>query len=122
MRTRIYWGIASANGLESFIREVTTGTRVFDEMIFNKSEIDEVQKKKNSAYQTAYWNRHRHSVFYQVEIGATDSEEIEEIMESDPEEALRQLKSRAIKVNIMDTPGSRKSWDLIPNPDLDPYS
>lgn len=122
MRTATYWGLASAHGLESFVREITSRYKGFDEIVIGKEDIEEVQKQKDMAYRSAYWNRHRHSVFYQAEVNPVDGKEIEAIMEEDPEEALRQLKSRAIKILIMDTPGSKKSWDLIPNKDLDPYS
>jgi hypothetical protein len=36
--------------------------------------------------------------------------------------ALLKLKSDATSIKLAKSPGAEKSWNLIPNPDLDPYS
>jgi uncharacterized membrane protein YkoI len=114
-----YWGIASANGIESFIFQ-GTGKSSFDEMFLDRKEED-IKKEKESAYQTVYWNRHRHTVLYEVEIEVKDAREIEYVLENDPAEALILLKEKAKKIAIAKMPGSEKSWNLIPNPNLSPF-
>jgi len=116
-----YWGIASANGLESFIYEVSTGHSGFDEMFLDK-KTDDIKKEKEAAYQTVYWNRHRHSVLFEVEIDLKDGKYIDSLKGTDPEQALIELKQKAKKIAIAKMPGAEKSWNLIPNPNLDPHS
>ena len=83
-----YWGIASAHGLESFIYEVSTGHSGFDEMFLGKKSDEEIKKEKEGAYQSVYWNRHRHSVLFEVEIDATAGKEIQKLKDEDPAEVV----------------------------------
>ena len=115
-----YWGIASAQGLESFIYEPSTGHSGFDEMFLDK-KTEDLQKAKEGAYQAVYWNRHRHSVLYEVEMDLAAGKEIQKLADEDPVEALIMLKEKAKKIYIAKMSGSEKSWNLIPDPNLDPY-
>jgi len=116
-----YWGIASAHGLESFIYEPSTGHSGFDEMFLDK-KTEDIQKAKEGAYQAVYWNRHRHSVLFEVEIDLKEAKYIDSLKDTDPEQALIELKQKAKKISIAKMPGAEKSWNLIPNPNLDPHS
>lgn len=115
-----YWGTASAHGLETFIYDPSTGYSGFDEMFLGK-KTEDLQKAKEGAYQAVYWNRHRHSVFYEVEIDPVAGKEIRKLKDEDPVKALIMLKEKAKKVYIAKMTGSEKSWNLIPDPNLDPY-
>ena len=115
-----YWGIASAHGLETFIYEPSTGHSGFDEMFLDK-KTEDLQKDKERAYQSVYWNRHRHSVFYEVEMDPTAGKEIQNLQNEDQIKALIMLKEKAKKIYIAKMSGSEKSWNLIPDPNLDPY-
>jgi len=117
-----YWGIASGNGLESFIYEPTTGFSGFDQLVHGEDIKPKSDESKKMAHQTVYWNRHRHSVLYEADIERADAKEIEKLLETDPFEALIVLKKKAKKIMIADMAGSKKSWDLIPNKNLDPFS
>ena len=117
-----YWGIASSNGLESFMFEPTTGSSGLDQLIHGEDIKPNTDAEKQAAFQTVYWNRHRHSVLYEAIIDAKDAAEIKSVMDNDPSAALLMLKDKAKKIMIAKMTGSEKSWDLIPNPDLDPHS
>lgn len=120
-----YWGIASSNGLESFMFEPTTGSSGLDQLIHGEDTQNvqtNIEEEKKAAFQSVYWNRHRHSVLYEAIIDAKDAAEIRSVMNNDPSAALLMLKDKAKKIMIAQMRGNEKSWDLIPNPDLDPHS
>ena len=117
-----YWGIASGNGLESFIYEPSTGHSGFDQLVHGEDIKPKSDEAKKMAHQTVFWNRHRHSVLYEATLDIADAKQIQSLMETDPFEALILLKEKAKKIMIADMPGAKKSWELIPNKNLDPYS
>jgi len=109
-----FYGIADAHGLESF-RPVT-----FD-MSTEGFNID--PRELSMMLMRANANRHRHSVVYQVDLTPAQGKEIEAMMDAgEYSEALVELKEVAKTISLAKSPGAEKSWRLIPNPDLDPYS
>ena len=109
-----YYGIASANGIESFLPVLYRG----------ESEGFSADPRELSLMAlTVNANRQRHSVLYMVDVNREDANEIEELIsQGDATEALTLLKERAKTINIMQSPGAEKSWNLIPNTDLDPFN
>jgi hypothetical protein len=104
-----YFGIADAHGIESFIKGDPTdpehSTRL---MILNLR---------------AGANRQRHAVVYIVDISESTAQDVEDLLEEkDYEGALVRLKMSVESLQLTNLPGAEKSWRLIPNSDLDPYS
>ena len=130
MQTRTYYGLASANGIESFLLNTYTfgrGQR-FATMIAGGDEKEaesmnkEYQTQLNGMYMAAQANAHRRTVVYEAEIPKEAAEIIEDMMKSGLHvEALNILKSSATKIGILRTPNAKKFWEQIPNPELDPF-
>lgn len=101
----MYWiGLADCYGIESFIPEKEAKERLF------------LLKVRAMA------NRHRHAVVYRVEPSKEKAKKIEKLLkEGKYEEALHILKAIP-DIEIMKERGMAKSWGLIPNKDLDPYT
>lgn len=109
-----FYGLADAHGLESFQPVVySMSTESFN---IDPRELSMMMLRANA-------NRHRHSVVYQVDISAEVAKEVDDLMaDGEHAEALIILKEKAKTVSLAKSPGAEKSWGLIPNPDLDPYS
>lgn len=104
-----YFGIADAHGIESFIQ----GDPTDPEHSRNVMILD----------LRAGANRHRHAIVFIVDI----SEETASSIQADLDdglfiEALDNLKGSVETLQLTNLPGAEKSWRMIPNPDLDPYS
>jgi hypothetical protein len=104
-----YFGIADAHGIESFIKGDPTD--------INHSVQAMVLDLRAGA------NRHRHAVVYIADL----SEESAALIQADLDdglfpESLDNLKGEALSISLTNLPGAEKSWILIPNSDLDPYS
>ena len=103
-KTNTYVGVADAHGIESWNRIEDTSSR----------DRAMRQIRVNA-------NRQRHAVYYEADVSAERAAEIEEMLEkSQWETALLHLKEHADE--LRGVKGQDKSWSLIPNPDLDPYS
>ena len=104
-----YFGIADAHGIESFVKgEPTDPEHSHTAMILHLR---------------AGANRHRHAVVFVVDLSEEDAESIEaDLADGLYLEALDNLKGSVKTVQLSKLPGAEKSWGLIPNPDLDPYS
>jgi hypothetical protein len=71
----------------------------------------------------AQYNRHRHAVVFLAEVSEDVADEVLSLIdEGEYEEALVALKEGADSISLARMPGAEKSWNMIPNPDLDPYS
>ena len=104
-----YFGIADAHGIESFIQGDPTD--------INHSVQAMVLDLRAGA------NRHRHAVVFIVDIPESTAQDIEDLLEEkDYIEALVRLKMSVKFLQLTNLPGAEKSWRMIPNPDLDPYS
>lgn len=109
-----YYGIADAHGLESF-RPVTFNTEI-EGFEVDPRELGMMVLRANA-------NRHRHAVVYQAELPIPVCREINALLKDGKyDEALAKLKSDSTEVKLARSPGAEKSWGLIPNPDLDPFS
>ena len=78
----------------------------------------------NGMSMAAQANAHRRSVAFRVRVTPELGEEIEELINRDPVEALLLLKAEAKEIAIVASPSmsiSKKFWGDIPNPSLDPY-
>ena len=104
-----YFGIADAHGIESFI------------------EGDPNDNKNSQTammlHMRAGANRQRHAVVYVVDIPEIVAQDIDELLsEANYIDALVRLKMSVKDLVLTRLPGAEKSWKMIPNPDLDPYS
>ena len=99
-----YVGIADCHGLESL--HYKDDTTPFD---------------RNCRVIRADANRQRHAVYFEADLDKPALKMInKQIEESKFIVALSLLKAMALEIR---SPGNHsKSWELIPNPDLDPYS
>ena len=112
-----YFGIADCYGLESFIPTVNFA-------------LEKLQGKHSTYNSTvnmlslrAQANRHRHAVIYRVKLNSLEAKKIQILMDQyQYKEALIKLKKLAKEVEIGKSMGMPKSWKMIPNDDLDPYS
>jgi hypothetical protein len=109
-----FYGIADSKGLESFIPEMfNPDTQHFET---NNRDLSIMGLRANA-------NRHRHAVVYQAELDGDGIKEVRALLkEGDYPGALLKLKEVAQSISLMRSPGAEKSWNLIPNPDLDPFS
>ena len=104
-----YFGIADAHGIESFIK----GDPTDPEHSMNAMMLD----------LRAGANRQRHAVVYIVDLSESTAHDIEDLLEEkDYEGALVRLKMSVESLQLTNLIGAEKSWRLIPNSDLDPYS
>lgn len=110
-----FYGIADAHGIESF-RPVEYSVET-DGLQVDPRELSIMILRANA-------NRQRHAVVYQVDLSVDDAREIDELIDGgDYMDALIEIKNRAKSVALAKTiPGAEKSWRMIPNPDLDPFS
>lgn len=109
-----FYGIADAHGLESF-NPVTYEGEVEGFQIPN-NELSILGHRANA-------NRHRHAVVYNVDVTVETAKKVLALMKKgEYAKALEVVKEENLEVSLMRMPGSEKSWKLIPNPDLDPYS
>lgn len=109
-----YYGIASANGIESFLPVLFRGES--EGFTADPRELSLMALTVNA-------NRQRHSVLYMADLNIEDVREIKNLIDKgDADEALIMLKEKAKSINIMQSPGAEKSWNLIPNTDLDPFN
>jgi hypothetical protein len=113
-----FYGIADCKGLEAFIPVVPK----FDGG-WVSANIDDYKKEMGVMVLRAQYNRHRHAVVFLAEVSEEVADEVLSLIdEGEYEEALVALKGGADSVSLARMPGAEKSWNMIPNPDLDPYS
>jgi len=99
-----YVGLADCHGIESFIPEAEAETGLF------------------GLKMRAMANRQRHAVVYRADVPDDVAKTINKLLRKCKyEEALNVLKA-VPNVEIMKEAGMAKSWRMIPNPSLDPFS
>ena len=106
MSEQKYYGIADARGVESFIPYSKRAKDTFPYIM------------------RANLNRHRHAVYYLVTIDTVDANIVNALIDTEEyEKALKIIKKRAITIGFPEEHSKqyKNSWDLIPNPKLDPY-
>lgn len=110
-----FYGIADAHGLESF--QPVTFNAQSETLQIDPRELGFMSLRANA-------NRHRHAVVYQAELTPAAAREIQDLLdEGEYLGALLKLKESATSIALARGTGhnSEKSWNMIPNPDLDPY-
>lgn len=113
-----FYGIADAKGLESFLPVVP---KVQGGWV--SANIDDYRKEMALMVLRANANRARHAVVFLAEVSIEVADEISGMLDDgEYEEALIYLKENADSISLARSPGAEKSWNLIPNPDLDPFS
>lgn len=115
-----YVGLADCLGLESFIP-------VAEKILEAELEGQNGQKSVNATAAMlavrARANRHRHAVNFRVEVDDADAAAVKWLLDGERRaDALIKLKKCAKNVEVGKQPGMKKSWRLIPNKNLDPYS
>lgn len=96
-------GIADAHGIESFLTAREEGSSIF--------------------LLRAQANRHRHAVFYVALLAQDAADKInEQLKRQEYELALKTLKSNTISVQFPQQHNAEKSWRMIPNSGLNPWS
>ena len=101
-----YYGIADAHGIESFMTE------------------KELKESKFPFVMRADLNRQRHAVFYCAEMYKKDAESIHKLIKQG--KYISALETMKCKNHAFGFPKDHEeqygnSWDLIPNPKLDPW-
>jgi len=131
---KVYHGLASSNGIESFLLDETStvnqstelGSR-FGDIIFgheeNETMTDANKQMLGMMVMTARANPQRQNVVYRATVTPELAEVIEDMMSTGQQvAALRLLKAGAEEIALAKMPGAERMWKLIPNPDLDPFS
>ena len=108
----IAYGIADAHGIEA---------------VAFAQDLESAKQDKNIGLMMlrVLANRHRHAVIFLVEVTPEAAKQIDDLVkESKFIEALKLLKASAKQTWFPDQYANQfsKSWELIPNPDLDPWS
>jgi len=121
-----YIGLADCNGLSSFIPEISQGMgKRFNKIIFGDKSEDEQKKLQamlHGMYMSAQANPQRWTVAYQAKVTPEVADEINELMkEGEIVDALITLKTKASEIGLLGTPNSKKFWERIPDPSLDPF-
>jgi hypothetical protein len=109
-----FYGIADAHGIESF--NITRFNGDIGGFEVDPRELSMMVLRANA-------NRHRHAVVYQAEVPMDKAKEILQLVNGgEYSDALLKLKEIATDIKLAKSPGAEKSWGMIPNSDLDPFS
>jgi hypothetical protein len=123
-REQCYYGIASANGLESWIFDPNQGIGALLLRLDAQTQ-DGAQFSQTIAQMvmSACANPQRWSVVFRAKVTAEVSEEIQSLMdEGEHEQALIVLKDRANEIALASgVPGAKRMWEKIPNLEIDPF-
>lgn len=129
-----WWvGLADCHGIESFIKEPDMSEsddldRLADLGLADTGLGD--AKRKGWSQQVgmlkmrAAANSQRHAIVYRVKLTKQDADKVEDLLANGKYvDSLEYVKEVAIEVQLAKAGGLniQKSWNLIPNPDLDPY-
>ena len=101
-----YYGLADAHGIETF---EPYSNKTTDKFPYNMR---------------AQLNRQRHALYFEIEIEKVDANIVKALLEKkDFIGAFKFIKKRAVIIGFPenDRLAYEKSWELIPNPKLDPY-
>lgn len=113
-------GIADCLGLESLI---SLPEKVLEAELAEQNGQATVDSLMNMLSVRAQANRQRHAVNFRVEVDEADAVAVKWLLDASRRpEALIKLKKCAKNVEVGKHLGMKKSWRLIPNPDLNPFS
>lgn len=119
-----YYGLADANGLESFQEDIDP---MAAEVFFSPEEVKKVKNYQFAMALRAQANQQRHAVVFRALVEDKDGDAIDALVKAGKVvEGLIMLKEKAKSV-LFATHGTtlaatKKNWKLIPNSDLDPYN
>ena len=114
----LYVGIADAHGLESFI---SLPERMLEAELAGENGQRSVNGTIGVLSLRAQANRQRHAVIFRVEVDEAEASVIKSLLDAGKgRKALIKLKKCARKVEV--GKDMQRSWAMIPNDDLDPYS
>lgn len=103
IKTITVFGIADCYGIESMLEKNDK----------NEKEIGLLNIRAMS-------NRHRHAVLYEADLTEDVYADLNSLLKAGEfTDALQHLKTHAVEIRSV--PSQKKSWDLIPNPKLDPW-
>lgn len=123
----VYYGMASANGLESFILDETYGKSTLFNKILHGADAQNVSDRMSGMVSgmvmAARANPHRWSVVFRAKVSPEVADEVKELLDGgDNVGALITLKNRATEIALAQgVPGAKGMWGKIPNPDIDPF-
>jgi len=105
------YGIADCHGIDSWLP-------------VKKDKTDkDMQNNVSMMMMRVDANRQRHSVVYIARLLEYDFKKFTGYCENSPKEALECLKQRNLgEIKLLASGNAEKSWGLIPNDELDPYS
>ena len=118
-----FYGLADCHGVESFVHEVSPIAR---ELFFAPEESEDVIAGQYAMCLRAHANPQRHAVAYRVKMEESKSIEVQEMLKKTQYvEALRFIKENMEELQLgtqyTTKKAAEKNWNMIPNPDLDPY-
>ena len=118
-----YYGLADCHGVESFVVEVDS---VIHSMFLGDGSEQKVRAEQFGLSMRAHANAQRHAVVYRVLIPLDVAELIEkDIAAGKYLDALIKIKANAKETQLgtyaTTKSAAEKNWNMIPNPDLDPY-
>lgn len=118
-----FYGLADCHGVESFVHEVSPVAR---ELFFAPEESENVQAGQYAMCLRAHANPQRHAVAYRVKMDDSKSDIVQEMLKkSQYIEALNFIKENCEELQLgtqyTTKKAAEKNWNMIPNPDLDPY-
>ena len=105
----VYYGVADAHGIESFQLQKTG---------------KEANHNKFGMQLRAESNRQRHAIYYEIQIEKHDADIVNALIDKgDFIKAFKIIKKRAITIGFPENVREQyqNSWELIPNPKLDPW-
>jgi len=115
-----YVGIADCHGLESFI---SVPEKVLESELAGQNGNKSVVELVIMLSVRAIANRHRHAVIFTAEVDEADAAAIKFLLDGERyADALIKLKQCAKEIEVGKYPGMAKSWRMIPNTELDPFS
>ena len=130
-----WWvGIADCNGIESFIKEpdmsdADDADRLAELGLEEPGTGNKMRKgwsqQVSMMQMRAGANSQRWAVVYRVKLNPEDAADVEEMVnQGEYIDALNHMKAVAQEVQIARGRGmnAEKAWNMIPNPDLDPFS
>lgn len=133
--TPSWWvGLADCNGIESFIKEpdmsdADDADRLAELGLDEPGAGNKMRKgwsnQVSMLQMRARANSQRHAVVYRVKLSPDDASVIEDMLnDGDYIGALEMLKQSSLETQIARGSGinAEKAWNMIPNPDLDPFS
>lgn len=124
-----YYGIADCHGLESFIKaasDIDDIDALYALGLADRSG-ESISKEMNGTIammkMRCHANQQRWPVIYMAKLSNEDAEMVQELFDSgDYINALEVVKHNSVEIKLARRNGaSERTWNRIPNPELDPF-